>query len=65
MANGDSSTSTTDAAAQIALLESELAGARARIVEVERERDALRAASPLMRPRPAQLGSQGSPSMRG
>jgi transposase len=44
MAGGDSSTSTTDAAARIALLESELAGARARIVEVERERDALRAA---------------------
>jgi transposase len=44
MADGDSSTSTTDAAARIALLESELAGARARIVEVERERDALRAA---------------------
>lgn len=44
MADADSSTSTTDAATRIAALESELAGARARITEVERERDELRAA---------------------
>jgi transposase len=40
----DPSTSTTDAAARIATLESELAGARTRLIEVARERDDLRAA---------------------